>query len=76
MSAKAHAVRDAAARLAQAIAEATAAGYRVDWPASPAGLPGIAVSETGAVRAAPVAAAEQPPQAAPSRLGRRSRRSE
>lgn len=56
MASKEHAVRDAAAALAKAIAEATAEGYRVDWPASAAGLGAIAISATGKVKAPPAAA--------------------
>ncbi len=52
-------VRAAAAALGEAIEIATAAGYRVDWPLRPAGLIGIAISETGRVQAA-VAAVPTP----------------
>lgn len=47
---KEQAVRDAAATLKTAIAEAAAAGYRIDWPGNVAGLDTIAISETGAVK--------------------------
>lgn len=43
------AVRAAARDLHAAIEAATAAGYRVDWPASAAGLPGIGISATAKV---------------------------
>lgn len=42
-------VRAAAARLCEAIAAAEKAGYRVQWPASAAGLAAIAISETARV---------------------------
>lgn len=42
-------VRAAAARLCEAIGAAEKAGYRVQWPASAAGLMAIAISETGRV---------------------------
>lgn len=43
------AVRAAARDLHAAIEAATGAGYRVEWPASAAGLPGIGISATAAV---------------------------
>lgn len=71
------AVRDAAANLHKAISEATAAGYRIYWPGSADGLPGIAISETAKVKlAAPVVAPkvdptpEAKPAPAPSRFAR------
>jgi hypothetical protein len=48
MATKEQAVRDAAGALKSAIAEATAAGYRVAWPANADGLDSIAVSATAA----------------------------
>ena len=45
------AVRDAAMKLHEAISSAEKEGYRVDWPTR-AGLPSIAVSETGKIGAA------------------------
>jgi hypothetical protein len=42
-------VRDAALALKTAIDEATAAGYRIEWPGNPSGLATIAISETGRV---------------------------
>ena len=55
---KEKAVRDAAAALKTAIAEAEAAGYRVDWPANAGGLGAIGISETGRMKAAPAPQAE------------------
>lgn len=49
MSSKESAVRAAARDLHAAIEAATAAGYRVEWPASAAGLPGIGISATAKV---------------------------
>jgi hypothetical protein len=49
-----NAVRDAAAKLHEAVKAATDAGYRVEWPTNAAGLPAIAVSETAKVGAAAV----------------------
>ncbi len=47
---KATAVRKAAAALATAISNATAAGISVTWPGRPEDLPAILISETGSVR--------------------------
>jgi capsular polysaccharide biosynthesis protein len=58
MASSEQAVRDAAAELHAAILDAEADGYRIAWPTSAAGLPEIAISETG--RVAP--AAESPPK--------------
>jgi hypothetical protein len=44
------AVREAATNLFAAITAAENDGYRIAWPSSAAGLPGIAISETGAVK--------------------------
>lgn len=55
---KEKAVRSAAKELGEAIAAAVAAGYRVEWPASPAGLGAIGISATAAV------AEEKPAKAA------------
>lgn len=55
-----HAVRDAAAKLQDAIAAARAEGYRIDWPANAAGLSSIAISETAKVAAAAPAAPVDP----------------
>lgn len=46
------AVRDAAEKLHDAIVAAEKEGYRVDWPSTRAGLPSIAISETGKLGAA------------------------
>lgn len=51
MTSSENAVRDAAVQLHDAIVAAQADGYRVDWPATPAGLQSIAVSETAKVGA-------------------------
>lgn len=42
-------VREAALALQNAIADAVAAGYRVEWPGNAAGLNTIAISETAKV---------------------------
>ena len=65
---KDHIVRQAARALAAAIVDAEAAGYRVSWPANPAGLVGIGISETSRVVAAAPAA-----EAVPSGRTRRVR---
>lgn len=49
-------VRDAAAALLTAIAQARKAGYVVQWPDTPDDLARIAVSETASVAASVVAA--------------------
>jgi hypothetical protein len=49
MASKEQAVRDAAVALKTAIADATAAGYRIVWPANATELEQIAISATGAV---------------------------
>jgi hypothetical protein len=54
-------VRDAAVMLHAAIAAAEKDGYRVTWPANAAALPSIAISETGKVKADPVAPAAAEP---------------
>lgn len=51
MSTKEKAVRDAAVALHKAISDAKSAGLAVLWPSSPEGLAGIAISETGEVKA-------------------------
>lgn len=50
MSTKDKTVRDAAAKLHEAITEAKADGYAVTWPATIEGLKNIAVSATGKVK--------------------------
>lgn len=42
-------VRSAAQALQDAISAAQAQGYVIEWPNSPAGLPGLAISQTAAV---------------------------
>lgn len=49
MATNEQAVRDAALALRDAIADAVAAGYRIDWPSNAAGLDKIAISETGRI---------------------------
>lgn len=52
------AVREAATALHQAITAAEAAGLKVSWPYNAAGLPAIAISDTGHS----LAAASPPPK--------------
>ncbi len=55
------AVREAATQLHAAIVAAEADGYRITWPATAAGLPAIAISETGRVVPAAVPAVDPAP---------------
>jgi hypothetical protein len=61
------AVRDAAAALKTAIADATLAGYRIEWPSNAAALDLIAISETSAVQAAEAPAQEAVVKVPPAR---------
>lgn len=65
-----NAVREAAAALHATIVAAEAEGYRVAWPLTAAGLPAIAISETGKMKR-PAAAA--PNTKAPAALARSTR---
>lgn len=57
MTTKEKNIRQAAARLADAIEDGRKAGLRVVWPANAEGLTAIAISETGKVKQpSPVAA--------------------
>lgn len=69
MATKEQAVRDAAAALKTAIAEAVAAGYRVDWPGNADDLDKIAISATGAVVEEDSTAQPQRPAFAPKPAG-------
>lgn len=79
------AVRDAAANLAGALADAEAAGLRVIWPRTAAGLGALVISATARAIAPVVGTAvAQPdiadpaapePGAEPPAVGRRARRS-
>lgn len=65
---KERAVRSAAKELGEAIAAAVAAGYRIEWPASAAGLGAINVSATAKVAEEKPAKAAKP--AAPEPLAK------
>lgn len=63
-------VRQAAAKLHDAIREATAAGYKVSWPIRPSELPSILVSETRANQPGSPTQIDEPkpaPKAAPKK---------
>lgn len=76
------AVRDAAAKLAGALADAEAAGLRVIWPRTAAGLGALVISATARAIApvlpaaveAQAEAGDPEPGAEPPAVGRRSRR--
>lgn len=53
-------VREAAVKLHEAVVAAIEAGYFVQWPSSPDGLPAIAVSETRRVKPPEPAPGDQP----------------
>lgn len=79
MSTREHetAVREAAQKLQTAIADAVAAGLKVTWPATAAGLSALVINETAAAKpvepqAQPAAAESSPPAPPPQRPFRKA----